>query len=613
MANKTVKTRVQIKRGTAAEWKTASEAATPFIPLDGEFIYYTDTGVLKIGDGSKTAKALPVYADGVTQEDLDGLLFAGSDTHGGAANSAKKLTNTTKIGSATEPVYFSASGVPVKCGTLPYAAASTPGGAASSAEKLDLSADVGTTTNPVYFHDGIPVETNIPWAKGATSGDRPALYTNKIIKGNVASGVDHHVGGAVKPIYIDTNGVPQECTGISSEISYDGVAAKATQLEYSTTFNLTGAVSASGVSFNGKPKTDSGGLNPSNNTANINVTGVKEAYLTWGGKNHYNSYGPIDAAMIGELGANRFAFLKPAGITIEYSRDSGATWVDYAASENIKKGLFGAGTNIYIGKHDSTNKATANGSNYLARVIIETSAAQVYTTLNKFAIHVSTDGSSSCWCTIEAATKAAPTTWVSFAQQVPIAGWAGWNVINTNGLTTYGNTDSQYQYLRFTFGANGGNTSYNGLRITKIRAFGGMGHTTASNMAKDGHLYSYDSDQNATFPGKITTTKGFDGLATKASGLYGTFPDPSDSTKTKTDLFTVGDVDEPVYFQNGIPVKGKRIPNILTGTTAPTAAVGQNGDIYLMPYANNLPAIYSGTSAPSSTLGVDGDIYILYE
>ena len=53
--------------------------------------------------------------------------------------------------------------------------------------------------------------------------------------------------------------------------------------------------------------------------------GRKEAYLEWGGKNFSASYGCIDAAMVDELGANRLMFAKAAGITIEYSRDNGAT------------------------------------------------------------------------------------------------------------------------------------------------------------------------------------------------------------------------------------------------------------------------------------------------
>ena len=41
--------------------------------------------------------------------------YAGSSTAGGAATSAAKLTNTTAIGSATQPVFFTASGVPSAC------------------------------------------------------------------------------------------------------------------------------------------------------------------------------------------------------------------------------------------------------------------------------------------------------------------------------------------------------------------------------------------------------------------------------------------------------------------------------------------------------------------
>jgi hypothetical protein len=37
--------------------------------------------------------------------------------------------------------------------------------------------------------------------------------------------------------------------------------------------------------------------------------------------------------------------------------------------------------------------------------------------------------------------------------------------------------------------------------------FGGVGWTTPSNMARNGHLYSYDNNQNATFPAQVTATQ----------------------------------------------------------------------------------------------------------
>ena len=119
------------------------------------------------------------------------------------------------------------------------------------------------------------------------------------------------------------------------------------------------------------------------------IESFPEAYLTWGGKNFSASYGPIDAAMIPQLGANRFAFLKAAGLDIEYSINGGETWIDYESTDAQKTGLFGNGQNFYLGKH------TASGSSALEdmlRVTITTGAAGIYTVLNKIAIYMSTSG-----------------------------------------------------------------------------------------------------------------------------------------------------------------------------------------------------------------------------
>ena len=72
MAVKEIKTRLKIKSDSAENWHTASSAATPFIPLTGEFIYYSNTGELKIGDGRSTPDALVAIAD------LDPKTFAKS-------------------------------------------------------------------------------------------------------------------------------------------------------------------------------------------------------------------------------------------------------------------------------------------------------------------------------------------------------------------------------------------------------------------------------------------------------------------------------------------------------------------------------------------------------
>lgn len=238
------------------------------------------------------------------------------------------------------------------------------------------------------------------------------------------------------------------------------------------------------------------------------VTSVGEAYLSWGGKNFASAYGPIDAAMVPALGANRSAFAKAAGIVVEYSRDGGDTWTDYEAADATKIALFsGIPARLNIGKSDSLHKATED---YKLRVTLNTSAAGIYTVLNKFVIYLSTNGCTGCTCTITARLQSdyesQIETWRTFADKVEVSGWSGYNVINTSRLTTYGNTKaSQYGQVRFLFECTGGSNTYNGLVLYCIFCFGGVGWSTPSTMASKGSLFSYDALQNATFPANINT------------------------------------------------------------------------------------------------------------
>lgn len=626
MADKTVKTRIQIKRENESSWNTASTSTTPFKPLDGELIYYKDKKLLKIGDGNKTPQELPVLADGCTKDyvstEIGKLKFAGASTQGGAATSAKKLENTS-VGSATEPVYFS-SGLPVKCSSLPYAAGRN--GIANAARMLvddnDAALNEGyddAATNPkhqpVYFKDGIPVAFDPGHATAvSTGGDRPAIGAYHILKTNAVKNDNHGVGKADQPIYIDSAGLPKPCTGIT--IPVDTPVNIAKQLQTGTKFTFKdGAISAPDFVFNGSANADG-----SQKTINIAATEVKEAYLSWGGKNTAGVVTPVDAAASSLHSANRFAFANTSGISIKYSRAGGA-FVDYTVSSaNKTKLISGLGLDPSIDPDASPiyagNRSTSNAVNDKVEIELNSKTMGVYTLLRKLLINVS-----KAYCTASVTVQSVTFSGtVSTLGTYSLAGHSdlgGWNSIPMGGMY-FGYSDgspSNIEKLILTFSIDRLDTSKtaNYLGIFDIVAIGETYWTTPSAMSRTGHIYEYDANKNVTFPGRVATTGGFEGLATKASGLYGTFQDPSDSTKTKTDLFTVGDVDEPVYFQNGIPVKGKRIPNILTGTTAPTASLGQNGDIYLMPYANNMPAIYSGTAAPASTLGVDGDIYILYE
>lgn len=251
-----------------------------------------------------------------------------------------------------------------------------------------------------------------------------------------------------------------------------------------------------------------------------NITSRGESFLSWGGQNFSGNYGPIDACMVPDLGANRFAFIPASAWKIEYSRDSGATWTDYGASDGQKLALTSEGVALSIGKADGSHKAT---SAYMLRLTLTTTGV-VYSVLNKFLLYVSTNGSSGCYVTIQGRTKAnldaKNDTWVGFVSKVPISGWSGWNVINTNGITTHGNSAGHYAQLRFIFGCTSSNTAYNGLQIQKLFAYGGVGWTVPSNMAKNGHMYKYDYNQNVSFPKKLYVNESKEVLATGQTNTF---------------------------------------------------------------------------------------------
>ena len=59
MSDKILKTRIKQKTDTKANW----DKATNFVPLKGEYIYYSDLHKVKVGDGVTKVSELPFLAD----------------------------------------------------------------------------------------------------------------------------------------------------------------------------------------------------------------------------------------------------------------------------------------------------------------------------------------------------------------------------------------------------------------------------------------------------------------------------------------------------------------------------------------------------------------------
>lgn len=227
-----------------------------------------------------------------------------------------------------------------------------------------------------------------------------------------------------------------------------------------------------------------------------------EANLGWGGKNFYSSFGPLDAALVPDLGANRFAFAKPEGITIEYSKDGGSTWLNYNASNSQKLALTtNIGTSLCISGSSSV-KATVNNQ---LRIIFDTSKCNIYTQLNKFVIYISTNGSQQCTVSIYKAFQSTPNDYKVVTEDVSIGGWSGYNVINVPEFITYGNTPTtQNGRIKFVFKIKAQSGNYNGLIVQSIMGFGGVGWNTPSTLAKTGCLYQIDTNQSAIFPQTVS-------------------------------------------------------------------------------------------------------------
>jgi hypothetical protein len=334
------------------------------------------------------------------------------------------------------------------------------------------------------------------------------------------------------------------------------------------------------------------------------VSSVGEAFLSWGGQNYSGDFGPLDAAITPRLGANRLAFANPNGTTFQYSTDGGASWLDYGLTATQKRGFFdgAVGTTLTAGKA----AAGAMTTNHQLRVIINTGSAQIYTVLNKFIINVSTNGVSGLTVTIERALQSTPTSFVTAASNIPLSGWSGFNVVNVTGFTTYGNTTtSQYGVIRFTFKCTGAGTNKNPFYIYSIMGFGGMGWTTPSNMALNGHLYSYDGDQNAVFPAKVTATSFAGSLSGNASSatqlqtartLWG--QSFNGTGNVSGSLSSVGNIG----FSNGKEI-GFNAERFCFGTTGQAAAHGVNVGSLLV---SNAWADY--TSVPSNGIYSKGNI-----
>ena len=360
--------------------------------------------------------------------------------------------------------------------THSYAGSASVGGSATSAVKLDTST-AGDANTPVYFSGGKPV--------ACTSLD------------------------------LNTSGSSASCTGNS---------ATATKLQTARTIALGTGATGTATSFNG--------------TGNITipVTDVKESYLSWGGKNLVGSVTPIGAALSSEHSANRLAYLNPAAITVEYSNDAGSTWTDSGLGNSAKINFVTTANGRSVG---SNSTVTTSHRTRVTLTAQNGTTGYVYTRPRKMLINVSTAGHG-LTVTIEAKTGVSGASWTTLGTY-ELNGWSGWNDIPM-GISTFGggtNQTGNYWYMRLTFANTSVNSSYTTTKssIIGLRLFGDTCWTRTSNMGETGHLYSYDYNQNATFPANVTATTFIGALSGNAT-----------TATTATNVAWSGVTNKPSYY-----------------------------------------------------------------
>lgn len=312
----------------------------------------------------------------------------------------------------------------------------------------------------------------------------------------------------------------------------------------------------------------------------IPVTGVKEKYLTWGGKNIVGDIAPVDASMSGMLGAVRSNFMDPAGITVEYSTDSGSTWTDYGASDSDKRALVSECASMpdfKLGKYvDGATRTTDQ-----LRITIDGVAGGVYFALKTLCIYMTTGGASGCKCKVEHAQGKAGATGLASLSFVTdgtydITGWSGWDSIPC--LLAYGGKrtrTSNSNAIRLTFSIATPYSQNQQCCIYRVLMLGTTCWWGVSNQAQYGTVYQLDSNQNATFPAQVAATK-FKGALTNTIKINGKTYDGS----AAVDAGVIG----AAYGGSGKTTL-KESANVFIQSLDTASATPQDADYYISQYA----------------------------
>lgn len=250
--------------------------------------------------------------------------------------------------------------------------------------------------------------------------------------------------------------------------------------------------------------------------------------VTAGAFNTTGSVDYISRSLVPYVSGTKFFGMPAAAITVEYSRDGGATWVDYGLDNGAKMRIFdhSNGVNLYLGR--ASTKADNNIKNMLRITVDATKSDGRYLSTDSMFTWMTSNGNTTC-VTLEVASYNAPTTFRTIVDNAPINGWSGPNMSHygmiTFGGSTAGSTSPNNQFYRLTYKQTAINSNYPSAFISDIRFFGstvwGGGKAIVNGMLKYGAPYSVRVDPDSSSGAVNFTLLGATfGSGTAADGKY---------------------------------------------------------------------------------------------
>lgn len=238
-----------------------------------------------------------------------------------------------------------------------------------------------------------------------------------------------------------------------------------------------------------------------------------------------------------KLRADRLAFLPADQIIIEQSTDAGATWVDAGISDQYKTSLFtGALPSIGIplkggvrntdcmlrititGMKFNVPGGTAETNKFSYWTVANYLSSERYCRLDDAWFWVSAI-SDKIYTKVEYSLGSSPNSW-TLEREGYFTGWSGGNYISLTSIAFggYSGQTSNPWFRRFTFRTATSANDFDNAKLATtyttsiqgvyhIKATGKEVWVTPNNLMYNDHLYSWDYQQNATFPAIVSATQ----------------------------------------------------------------------------------------------------------